>query len=226
MPDIKAEFHCHSVYSSDSLTELTTLIQEAKRKGIGRLAITDHSQVDGAFEARKIDPELIVVGEEVKTSSGEILAYFLKERLPKGIAPEEAFRRLKEQGAFISLSHPFDTQREHWTEEEVERFLPFLDGIEVFNSRCIDHKANARALACAQTYGIPQMVGSDAHVPREMGRSTLILPEFHDAEGLRQAVKSARLETKLSSPFIHFTSRYAHFKKDLQKARAEPQENN
>lgn len=220
MPEmIKAEFHCHSIHSPDSLTPLKELICGARKKGIGRLAVTDHSQVEGAFAAQKLAPELIVIGEEVKTTSGEILAYYLKERLPKGISAEEAFERLKDQGAFISLAHPFDTQREHWSEEEIERFLPYLDGIEVFNSRCIDRNANGRALACALKYGIPQMVGSDAHVTREMGRSTLTLPEFHDADSLRAAVKSARQETKLSSPFIHFTSRYAHIRKDLQKAR-------
>ena len=219
MPEmIKAEFHCHTLFSSDSLTELPKLIEEARRKGLARLAVTDHSQVEGAFAAQKLAPEMIVIGEEVKTTSGEILAYYLKERLPKGISPEEAFLRLKEQGAFISLAHPFDSQREHWSEEEIERFLPYLDGIEVFNSRCIDRKANPRALAFALKYNIPQMVGSDAHVTREMGRATLTLPEFHDADSLRAAVKSARQETKLSSPFIHFTSRYAHIKKDIQNA--------
>lgn len=212
---VKAEFHCHSVYSSDSLASLESLIREAQKKGIQRLAITDHSSMKGALLAKKMDPELIIVGEEVKTTSGEILAYFLTERLPKGLQPEEALRRLKDQGAFISLAHPFDSNREHWSEEEIERFLPYLDGIEVFNSRCVDGQANTRALECARKYGIPQMVGSDAHVPWEMGHSTLTLPEFHDAESLRRAVKSARQETKLSSPLVHLTSRYAHIKKDL-----------
>jgi predicted metal-dependent phosphoesterase TrpH len=121
---VKAEFHCHSIYSSDSLTSLEALIREARKIGIQRLAITDHSNLEGALIAKKMDPELIVVGEEVKTDRGEILAYYLTEKLPKGIKPEEAFKRLKDQGAFISLSHPFDTKREHWSEEEIERFLP------------------------------------------------------------------------------------------------------
>ncbi len=218
---VKAEFHCHSIYSSDSLATLESLIQEARRKGIQRLAITDHSNLEGALIAKKIDSELIVVGEEVKTNRGEILAYYLTNKLPKGINPEEAFKRLKDQGAFISLSHPFDTQREHWTEEEVEHFLPYLDAIEVFNSRCMNRKPNQHAADVARRLGIPGMVGSDAHIPWEMGRSSLTLPAFQDAQSLREALKNATAETRLSTPLIHFSSRYAYMKKAWQRSREE-----
>lgn len=222
MPDlVNAEFHCHSIYSSDSLATLESLIQEARRKGIRRLAITDHSNLEGALIAKKMDPELIVVGEEVKTNRGEILAYYLTNKLPKGINPEEAFKRLKDQGAFISLSHPFDTQREHWTEEEVERFLPYLDAIEVFNSRCMNRKPNQHAADVARRLGIPGMVGSDAHIPWEMGRSSLTLPAFQDAQSLREALKSASAETRLSTPLIHFSSRYAYMKNSWKRSREE-----
>jgi predicted metal-dependent phosphoesterase TrpH len=217
--EIKAEFHCHSIYSSDSLASFEKLISTACNKGIKKLAITDHSNIEGALLAKKMAPDLIVVGEEVKTDRGEILAYFLSEGLPKGIKPEEAFKRLKDQGAFISLSHPFDSNREHWTEEEIERFLPYLDAIEVFNSRCMGKEPNARAFAFAISHNLGCMVGSDAHVHAEVGRSTLSLPDFHDPDTLRAALKSARAETKLSSPLIHFTSRYAYIKKAMQKSR-------
>jgi len=218
---VKAEFHCHSIFSSDSLASLESLILEARKKGIQRLAITDHSNLEGALIAKKMDPELIVVGEEVKTNRGEILAYYLTEKLPKGITPEEAFKRLKDQGAFISLSHPFDTQREHWTEEEVERFRPYLDAIEVFNSRCMSREPNRHAAEVARRLGIPGMVGSDAHIPWEMGRASLTLPAFQDAQSLREVVKSATAETKLSTPLIHLSSRYAYMKKAWQRSREE-----
>ncbi len=222
MPDlVKAEFHCHSTYSSDSLATLESLLRETRKKGIQRLAITDHSNLEGALVAKKMDPELIVVGEEIKTDRGEILAYFLTEKLPKGIKPEEAFKRLRDQGAFISLSHPFDIQREHWTEEEIEHFLPYLDAIEVFNSRCMSREPNRHAADFARKMGIPGMVGSDAHIPWEMGRASLTLPAFQDAESLREALKSAMAETRLSTPLIHFTSRYAYMKKAWQRSRAE-----
>jgi predicted metal-dependent phosphoesterase TrpH len=218
---VKAEFHCHSIYSSDSLTTLEALIREARKKGIQRLAVTDHSNLEGALIAKKMDPELIVVGEEVKTDRGEILAYYLTEILPKGIKPEEAFKRLKDQGAFISLSHPFDTKREHWSEEEIERFLPYLDAIEVFNSRCMNREPNQHAAEFAGKLGIPGMVGSDAHIPWEMGRASLTLPVFQDAQSLREALKTAKSETRLSTPVIHFASRYAYMKKAWQRSRAE-----
>jgi hypothetical protein len=63
------------------------------------------------------------------------------------------------------------------------------------------------------------MVGSDAHIPWEMGRASLTLPAFQDAQSLREAVKSAKAETRLSTPLIHFSSRYAYMKKAWQRSR-------
>jgi hypothetical protein len=65
------------------------------------------------------------------------------------------------------------------------------------------------------------MVGSDAHIPWEMGRASLTLPVFQDAQSLREALKTAKSETRLSTPVIHFASRYAYMKKAWQRSRAE-----
>ena len=71
----------------------------------------------------------MIVGEEILTKKGEILAVFVKEALPKGIEPIEAFKRLRDQGAFISLSHPYAPMRHGWTEAEMEETASFLDKV-------------------------------------------------------------------------------------------------
>src|SRR5215213_1595047 len=105
------EFHCHTNASKDSLTQPSELIAAAHRRGIDRLIITDHNTTAGARAAQALDPELIIVGEEIMTTHGEILASFVSEELPAGLSPLETIRRLREQGAFISVSHPFDRFR-------------------------------------------------------------------------------------------------------------------
>ena len=70
---ITLEFHCHTYASKNSLTRPADLIKTARRKGLNRLVITDHNSITGALEAREIDPELVIVGEEIMTTSGEIL---------------------------------------------------------------------------------------------------------------------------------------------------------
>ncbi len=132
------EFHSHTNASKDSLTSPADLIAAARRKGIDRLIITDHNTIAGARAAQALDSELVIVGEEIMTTRGEILAAFVTEEVPPYLSPEETIQRLKDQGAFISVSHPFDRMRSGaWKEEDLLEILPFVDAIEVYNSRCM-----------------------------------------------------------------------------------------
>ena len=135
---LKVEFHCHTVASKDSLTRPRDLVDTCRRKGIDRVVITDHNTIGGAQAAQSLDPQLVIVGEEIMTTRGEILAAFVREEIPKGLSPTETIQRLKDQGAFISVSHPFDEWREGgWQEADLMEILPHVDAIEVYNSRCM-----------------------------------------------------------------------------------------
>src|SRR5271157_1668521 len=98
---LKVEFHCHTVYSPDSLNFVPDLLKRSREKGIDRLIITEHNSIYGAQLARELDPELVIIGEEILTQKGELLASFVKEKIPAGLTPMEAIERLKVQGAFI-----------------------------------------------------------------------------------------------------------------------------
>ncbi len=111
---MRLEFHCHTIYSPDSLTKPEALLKACARKGIDRVVVTDHNTIRGALEARKIDPQRVIVGEEIMTQQGELLAAYVQEEVPKGLPALEAIAALRDQGAFISVSHPFDiTRRGH-----------------------------------------------------------------------------------------------------------------
>ncbi len=206
---LKVEFHCHTNYSKDSRSDPAAMVAAARRKGIDRLVITDHNTICGALEAKKIDPELVIVGEEVLTRRGELLAVFVKEAVPAHLPPLEAVGRLREQGAFISVSHPFDIQRRGWKESELIELLPYLDAIEVFNSRSLHGGTNERAAIFAQKYALAGTVGSDAHLLWEVGRSTVELPEFTDAETLRIVIRRGIAATQLSPFWVHLGSTFA-----------------
>lgn len=207
---LKVEFHCHTVFSKDSLTSPARLLAECEKKGIDRVVVTDHNSIQGALAAAKLDPSRVIVGEEIMTTAGELLAAFVQEEVPGGLKPLQAVQLLKDQGAFISVSHPFDVMRgAHWSEAELLEILPHIDAIEVFNSRCYSARFNQQALAFAQRQGIPGTAGSDAHAPFEIGRSYLMLPEFDSADSLRAVIGQAQMHTRLSSTLVHLTSRYA-----------------
>lgn len=213
---LRTEFHCHTCYSSDSLTGLEELLQTAQAKGIDRLVITDHNTIAGARKAQAIDPQRVIVGEEIKTTQGELLAAFVQEEIPRGLTPLETIELLRQQGAFISVSHPFDVMRSgHWELAALEEIAPRVDAIEVFNARCLWPGFNRKAAAFAQAHGLPGTVGSDAHVAFELGSATLLLPDFHDAAGLKQAMAQAVPKTAYSGPWVRFFSRFAVIKKKL-----------
>jgi len=214
---ISLEFHCHTRASKDSLTRPADLISAARRKGIDRVAVTDHNSIAGAREARAIDPELIIIGEEIMTTKGEILAAFVQEEIPARLSPQETIKLLKEQGAFISVSHPFDELREGgWMENDLLEILPLVDAIEVYNSRCMFPRFNRRARAFAERHNLAGTVGSDAHAAFEVGRSLLLLDQFSDAEGLRKVIRGATFQVRWSPWWFHLTSRYASMKKKIQ----------
>jgi predicted metal-dependent phosphoesterase TrpH len=215
---LHVEFHCHTNASKDSLMQPADLIAAARQKGIDRLIITDHNTVAGARAAQILDPKLVIIGEEIMTTRGEILASFVKEEIPAGLTPQEAIHRLKDQGAFISVSHPFDKFRSGaWEESDLLEILPFVDAMEVFNSRCMFPSFNRAARRFAEKHNVPGTVGSDAHATFEVGRSLMQLEPFEGPKELRQSIRSGKPIVRWSPPWFHFTSRYAVATKKLQR---------
>jgi hypothetical protein len=124
---------------------------------------------------------------------------------------------LREQGAFISASHPFDRIRKgHWEPPDLLEIAPLLDAIEVFNARCLRPGYNHEAQAFANQHSLSGMVGSDAHYVGEVGMATMVMPDFHDTGELRQSLQKARAETRYSAGWVHFFSRYARWTKRVR----------
>jgi predicted metal-dependent phosphoesterase TrpH len=207
---LHVEFHSHTNASKDSLTSPADLIAVARRKGIDRLIITDHNTTIGARAAQALDSELVIVGEEIMTTRGEILAAFVTEEIPPHLSPAETIHRLKDQGAFISVSHPFDRLRSGaWREEDLLKILSRVDAIEVYNSRCMFPGFNRAARKFAEKHNIPGTVGSDAHAAFEVGRSLLVLEQFDGPDEMRKVIRRGIPQVKWSPPWFHLTSRYA-----------------
>lgn len=217
---VKTEFHCHTIYSKDSLTSPRSLVEACQRKGIDRVIITDHNTIAGAQIAQALDPKRVIIGEEIMTTKGEILAAFVKEEIPPMLSPQETIKRLKDQGSFISVSHPFDEMRKGgWKESDLMEIIPWVDAIEVYNSRCMKPVFNDRAQEFAKRHNLAGTVGSDAHMTLELGRSILMLEPFNDPDELRKCIRSGVQQTRWSPPWFHLSSRYARFIKGLSRSK-------
>lgn len=203
---ITVEFHCHTIYSRDSSNRILQLVQAARDRGIDKLAITDHNTIAGALRAKEIAPELVIVGEEILTRQGELLAYFVDEEIPPRLSAHETIQRLKAQGAFIAVPHPFDRHRHGWKRDDLLRILPQLDAIEVFNARSFRRVLNDKALAFACQQHISAIAGSDAHSVRELGFARTLLPPFEDAGGLRRVIREGVILAKRLPGWSHIVA--------------------
>src|SRR3954471_20557504 len=166
---IRVDMHCHTRLSKDSLNDPRKLVEAAASRGMGALFVTDHNGLAAAMELSRLSdlPIRVIPSEEVKSSEGEIIGYFLTELVPKGISPEETAKRIRGQGGLVAIPHPFDSLRtgSRIQTPALERLVQagLVDILEVLNARSIDPEDNRKALAYAKKHGLAMSAGSDAH---------------------------------------------------------------
>ncbi len=210
------ELHSHTCWSLDCLVTFEQIIDICEQRGIDKIAITDHNTADGALAFKRIAPELVIVGEEIFTTQGELLAYFVKETVPPGLTPQETIQRLRDQGAVISVSHPFDMNRRGaWRQDDLNQIIDQVDAIETFNARCLTNGENDRALTYATERQLVGTVGSDAHTPGEYGRATLRITPFTTPDEFRAALNTAVPNTQRSPFHVHLGSTFAKWSRKL-----------
>ena len=190
----QVDLHSHTLWSKDCLMPFESIVSLCQKRGVDRIAITDHNTADGALAMQKIAPDLVIVGEEIMTTKGEILAYFVKESIPAGLSPVETIERLRDQGAVISISHPFDRLRKGaWQESDLLAIVNLIDAVEVFNARCLFGSDNSRAEAFAQAHGLAGTAGSDAHSFVEYGRAMVRMQPFEGAGDFLEITQKRQL---------------------------------
>ena len=214
----KVDLHSHTIFSKDCLTRTEDAIARAREIGLDKLAITEHDNLAGALRAKELAPDLIIVGEEIMTTQGELIAYFVKEEVPRGLSPRETIGRLREQGAVVAIPHPVDSLRNSaMGMESVLEVIGLVDALEVRNARCVRPQDNLAALELAQEHGLLVTAGSDAHIPFELGYCYVEMPEFEDdPESFVDALQLAKPMGKESPFWPHFMSTYAKWRKRIR----------
>jgi len=209
-PTIRADLHNHTHFSPDSILSPRDVVRRAREAGLGCVAVTDHNTIRGGLAVRELANGLqVLVGEEVRTSDGELLGLFLSEDVPRGLPARETIARIKEQGGIVGIPHPFDTLRSALAEDQRISLVAEIDFIEALNSRIVFGVHNKRALEFARKHQLPVSAASDAHSPRELGRSYVEMPPFSGPGDFLESLRAGRLSGRLSSPLIHLVSRYA-----------------
>ncbi len=183
------DLHVHTKWSRDSLNEPNLLIKTAKKVGLDGFAVTDHNEFEGAVitarEGRKAGIH-VIMGEEIMTSEGEIIALNITERISPFKTPEETVDEIKEQGGIVLVPHPTDLRRKGLG-NAIYRIAPAIDMIEGVNGRSL-FIDNWRAKRLAKKLGKSIVGGSDAHTLIELGK---VATMFEDGD-LRKPIKIRR----------------------------------
>ncbi|HEU4980559.1 MAG TPA: glycosyltransferase, partial [Solirubrobacterales bacterium] len=108
---IHCDLHMHTDHSPDCATPVELLLDTAKARGLGAIAITDHNEISGAVEAQKVAERIggikVILAEEVKTAhEGEVIGLFLRERIERGMSMAETISEIRRQGGLVYVPHP------------------------------------------------------------------------------------------------------------------------
>jgi glycosyltransferase involved in cell wall biosynthesis len=195
-PELFADFHVHTNHSRDCAMQVDELLERAAEVGLDVVAITDHNEVAGGFEAREIADRYgvrVIVGEEVKTREGEVIGLFLEERIPPGLTFAETVAEIKGQGGVVYVPHPFDRLHTVPGSALLKENLTDLDVIEVFNSRIAYPGFNEKALRFSQRHRLPGAAGSDAHVLPGLGTALNGIGSFTGPRDFVEALSASHI---------------------------------
>jgi predicted metal-dependent phosphoesterase TrpH len=189
---MKCDLHIHSKHSFDSLAEPKKIVDLAIKRGLQCIAIADHGNNYGAKEAASYVqknklPIFIIVSEEVKSKSGDILALNIEEPIPDHLSVIETLKRIKAQKGTSIIAHPFGL----WCnfKDDLQKYRGNFDGVEALNASVF--KGNEQAQKFAQDNNLPLTAGSDAHLTNHfIGKVWLDLPiEYSDKINAEQIIE-------------------------------------
>jgi predicted metal-dependent phosphoesterase TrpH len=196
----RADLHIHSTYS-DGIPTIQQILEHTERHtDLDVIAITDHNVVDGSLRARDLWASAsyrfdFIVGEEVSTNEGHLLALFIEKRIPPHFSMERSIDLIHEQGGLAIVVHPLNPlfrmscQREVLDRIHANKDL-WLDGIETWNAGLCGIYANRVTMrANRQFYGWSEVGNSDAHTLNAIGRACTLF-QGSTASDVRTAIQS------------------------------------
>uniref|UniRef100_A0A7C4U654 PHP domain-containing protein n=1 Tax=candidate division WOR-3 bacterium TaxID=2052148 RepID=A0A7C4U654_UNCW3 len=206
---IKADLHIHTRNSIDSLNSIEKIIQFGKNRKINLLGITDHNILT-SFDCE--ENIRFIFGEEIKTKDGEIIGYFLKESIKKGMGLMDTIKAIREQNGIVCVPHPLDRlRRSAIGYDNLMKIIDYIDVIEVFNGRTTFIEDNISAMKIAKEFGKGLSAGSDAHIPFEIGVCYVEIEDFKDKDEFLNVLKKGDVKMGLSPFIVHIPSTFTKF---------------
>jgi len=177
----RADLHIHTIHSDGAPTVPELLTYVAEKTDLRLIAITDHDSIAGARQAAQLARDFgveVVIGEEVSTADGHLLALFVDALLPPGRPAAETIATIHAQGGLAIAAHPFDRSVPSLGRHEISRPGWHFDAVEGFNAGVIwsQRGCNETARRAGAALGLPLTGGSDAHTLATVGLGHTIFP--------------------------------------------------
>lgn len=225
----KADLHIHSIYSYDGISNIQEIIDFVEyNTDLDIIAITDHNKIQGAKEAYKLSSDYkisVVIGEEILTKEGEILALFIYEKIKPFRSITDTIREIHSQGGLAIAPHPFS-----WVNPSIPLKTLYkisngissdcrLDAIEILNASLSGKTGyQKRKRLNTKVFTLPEVASSDSHYAKNIGYAyTLFLG--NTPEDLYNSIKLG--ETSAHGIFLpvgdFFKTCHLNFKKYCKK---------
>lgn len=203
----RADMHVHSLYS-DGTASVAEILEHVERNTLlDVIAITDHERIDGALRAAALhaggDYSFdFVVGEEITTRRGHVLALFITERVPALRPLDETLQRIHEQGGLAIAAHPMAPlplsvgRRALTRVRDHAHEAVYFDALELFNpSHAGRTRHDARLELNARELGLPGVGNSDGHVLEGIGTGWTSFPG-RSADDYRAAIAAGAVSAE------------------------------
>ncbi len=196
----RADLHMHSTYSDGFGTIEQILDYVEHETSLDVIALTDHDVIEGSLRTRDLwakgDYRFdFIVGEEISTREGHMLALFIEKRIPPRLSIERSIELVHEQEGLAIVAHPLNRIFRHSCQREVlDRIAAsndvWLDGIETWNASFCGIYANRLAMSAnREVYGWPELGNSDAHTLKAIGRGCTWF-EGRNAHDVRSSIEA------------------------------------
>jgi predicted metal-dependent phosphoesterase TrpH len=221
----RADMHIHTIASDGTAGVASILDHVVERGELDVIAITDHERIDAAVAAQAMARDRglgleVVVGEEVTTLGGHLLALWIDRPIRPYRSLRATIRDVHAAGGLAIPAHPlvpYPLCAQGWVlrgllDDADETVRP--DGLETFNPTALGRPWHDRVVRFADEHGLARMGNSDAHAIEAIGVGWTTF-EGHTAADLRHAIEGRR--TEHGGSFHGAAGQVAVFRRQLTK---------
>lgn len=190
----RADIHMHTNLG-DGWSSPAQVIEQATKKGLRLIAVTDHDHIEGAKRVAELLEQQhsqvqMITGVEVSTRQGHLLGLFVTKAPRAMRSVEESIEAIKEQGGLVVVPHPLGRLVPSLSRAKIDELLNkgySIDGIEMYNPTPANASMRPVVREANRAWGLAETGGSDAHFWQHISAAYTLFPGETPAD-LRRAI--------------------------------------